>query len=424
MSLPDGQLGSALSSPVETGRPLLQQRTPPERVSPPRQDVTPYTAAKDHVRRLERSRGTRRGRSFMADNEQHNSGFGGKNIGYFAGIALLINNITGPGVPQLPNQFAESGWLVPTLVIVAIWLMTSLSTVMYCEAMRRIPGNEQFRGRIEFTTIVKYYFGQTSYVCAQVGINGALQSLNIISVIQSAQVMDNAISAIWGSSCALNVAPFLTFANGTALPESTELWTCMDSNSPADGSIAGNPWGCHVVVSLGFVVTFLVTLPMGYFNLDDNMIIQVGAFVLTLLCWAVWIAASLDSPAFHEGSWRIPALNGNPATGSQAAVLGTILFNFGFVTTVPSWVNEKKPHVSVNKTVWLSTFCCNLVFFAIGVVGCMAWAPHLAGPATNSCSGGDCAQSLMSVLTDPAHEASAATARPGLRLSFCRGSDG
>ena len=56
MSLPDGQLGSALSSPVETGRPLLlQQRTPPERVSPPRQDVTPYTAAKDHVRRLERS---------------------------------------------------------------------------------------------------------------------------------------------------------------------------------------------------------------------------------------------------------------------------------------------------------------------------------------------------------------------------------
>jgi hypothetical protein len=45
---------------------------------------------------------------------------------------------------------------------------------------------------------------------------------------------------------------------------------------------------------------------------------------------------------------------------------GTILFNFGFVTTVPSWVNEKKPHVSVNKTVWISTFCCNLVFFAIG----------------------------------------------------------
>ena len=101
-------------------------------------------------------------------------------------------------------------------------------------------------------------------------------------------------------------------------------------------------------------------------SLDDNMIIQVLAFFLTFVCWGIWIAASLDSPAFQEGTWHIPAINTDAKTGSQAAVLGTILFNFGFVTTVPSWVNEKKPHVSVNKTVWISTFCCNLVFFAIG----------------------------------------------------------
>ena len=43
--------------------------------------------------------------------------FGGKTIGYFAGIALLINNITGPGVPQLPNMFAEAGWLVPPRIV-------------------------------------------------------------------------------------------------------------------------------------------------------------------------------------------------------------------------------------------------------------------------------------------------------------------
>lgn len=67
-------------------------------------------------------------------------------IRYFAGIALLINNITGPGVPQLPNMFAEAGWLLPTILIIAIWIMTSTSTVMYCEAMRKIPGNEHFRG--------------------------------------------------------------------------------------------------------------------------------------------------------------------------------------------------------------------------------------------------------------------------------------
>jgi len=28
---------------------------------------------------------------------------------------------------------------------------------------------------------------------------------------------------------------------------------------------------------------------MGYFDLDSNMIVQVGAFVLTLLCWGTWV---------------------------------------------------------------------------------------------------------------------------------------
>ena len=40
------------------------------------------------------------------------------------GVALLINNITGPGVPGLPNMFAEAGWLTPTVIFILIWLMS------------------------------------------------------------------------------------------------------------------------------------------------------------------------------------------------------------------------------------------------------------------------------------------------------------
>ena len=155
--------------------------------------------------RGQRSEALRRGKSFMQEvsaksDPEFDNWFGGKTIGYFAGIALLINNITGPGVPQLPNMFAEAGWLVPTITILVIWFMTSLSTTMYAEAMRKIPGNEHFRSRIEYTTIVKYYFGRSAYVASQIGLNGALQALNIISVIQSAQVMDNTIAAVWGNT--------------------------------------------------------------------------------------------------------------------------------------------------------------------------------------------------------------------------------
>ena len=55
--------------------------------------------------------------------------------------------------------------------------------------MRSIPGNENFRGRVEYSTVVGYYFGRRWYIAAQIGLNGALQALNIISVIQSAQVI-------------------------------------------------------------------------------------------------------------------------------------------------------------------------------------------------------------------------------------------
>jgi len=166
---------------------------------------------------------------------QHDDWFGGKTIGMFGGVALLINNITGPGVPSLPNMFAEAGWLFPTVCFIAIWLMTSLSTGMYCEAMRRIPGNDHFKDRVEYTSIVKcvmhatvgfvcshlgsslatnhrYFFGRTGYIASQVGINGALQALNIISIVQSAQVCG--LRGVMGCprTAAHSVSPVVTCA--------------------------------------------------------------------------------------------------------------------------------------------------------------------------------------------------------------------
>eukprot|EP01059_Diplonema_ambulator_P033154 TRINITY_DN6806_c0_g1_i1.p1 TRINITY_DN6806_c0_g1~~TRINITY_DN6806_c0_g1_i1.p1 ORF type:complete len:571 (+),score=130.81 TRINITY_DN6806_c0_g1_i1:51-1715(+) len=340
---------------------------------------------------------------------------GGKTIGFGAGVCLLINNITGPGVPSIANLFSESGWLYPSLMFILIWLLSSASTGMYAEAMRMVPGNEHFRGRIEYTTIVKHYFGDTWYRFSQLGLNGALQSLNIISIIQSAQVMDNAISAIFGKSCGFNITPFSLTYDGSQsidgqsspmaypLPEATKFWSCIDTNNLNDG----NAWGCHCIISLGFLVSLVSTLPMGMWNLEENIVIQVAAFVITVVCWLVWFLIALFSENFKHDSWQIPAVtDSSNSYSSQAAVLGTVLFNYGFVTTIPSWVNEKRADVSINKSVWFGSWLCILVFFGVGITGCMAFHQFLAGPATGNCEKMvgypySCADSVLGIITTP-----------------------
>lgn len=312
--------------------------------------------------------------------------FGSKSIGFFAGIALLINNITGPGIPQLPNMFAEAGWLLPTLCIIFVWATSTVSASMYCEAMRKVPGNEHFKDRLEYSTVVKYFFGRKWYIASQVGLNGALQSLNIISVIQSAQVMDAAISKIFGHTCGLNFTPVQAVWEDSGgarhdLPGSTDFLSCVDLASVDEG----NPWGCHVVLSAGYILVASMAIPCGRWNLDDNMLIQTIAFGLTVSFWLIWIAASVSKIAELDELPSLPAINTIPNVGSQAAWLGNILFNFGFVTTVPSWVNEKQPRVSANKTLWISSTICVCVFFAVGIVGALAYKDVLQGLVTNTC---------------------------------------
>merc|ERR1712070_1103870 len=156
---------------------------------------------------------------------------------------------------------------------------------------------------------------------------------------------------------------------------------------------------------MGLLVAAMA-IPCGRWNLDDNMLIQVFAFFITVAFWLIWIAGSFSKMS-ERGSDEIgiPAINTTPGVGSQAAWLGNILFNFGYVTTVPSWVNEKRPNVSANKTLWISTLSCVGVFFGVGLIGALAYDDVLQGLVTNTCArqvgdkGFNCPNDLMQALT-------------------------
>jgi hypothetical protein len=66
--------------------------------------------------------------------------------------------------------------------------------------------------------------------------------------------------------------------------------------------------------------------------------------------------------------------SGTPVVGSDVSTAaGICLFSFTYVVTIPSWVNEKQPYVSVNKTIWYSNIVSVFLFVFIGLFGSLAF---------------------------------------------------
>ena len=53
---------------------------------------------------------------------------------------------------------------------------------------------------------------------------------------------------------------------------------------------------------------------------------------------------------------------------NQAEVIGVVIFAYTYVVTIPSWCNEKKDNVSVNKAIWSSTITCTIAYIAFGTL--------------------------------------------------------
>ncbi|PRP85167.1 hypothetical protein PROFUN_07114 [Planoprotostelium fungivorum] len=273
----------------------------------------------------------------------HSASVGGpKTITFAGGIMLLINSITGPGILTIPLLFQEAGWLTPVICIVAVAIISYLSSVMLCSAMEKVPGNGRFKGRIEFAGVAKVFFWNWAYILTVLLLIGSMIAAFIPAVVISAQTVDGAFIAVFGQSHALRFWP-LGFITAHKLPD-----------------VGSSPFGDDYVLTLGYIIVVAVTIPMGFFNLDDNIIVQKGAFVLTLAIFVQWVVTCCIL-GFHES---VPVI-----TSNQAPVLGSIIFNFAYVTTIPSWCNEKSPEVGVKRSIYTSVIVSSLFYIIIGMLG-------------------------------------------------------
>lgn len=284
-------------------------------------------------------------------------GFGLKTIGFFGSFCLLVNSITGAGMIQIPGMFQEAGWLFPLVCFLGVALLSGLSASFLARGLTQVPGNLQFERRWEYANLAKLLLPRRLYLFMLWTLIFNFQASNLSAIVVSAQSADLTFLS-WGRTCGLVFNPDDGSPPGfqcVTRPQGEDEATCA----------AGSAFGDATTISLGYLVTMAFTLPMGFLNLDSNIWVQIGGFWLLLFCLAVWgaqfMATGLD--------YAMPAVEGK----GLGTVLSLVVFNYGFVIAVPSWLNEKHPGVNVGRVLWASVVFSTAVFLVLGMLGGSAY---------------------------------------------------
>jgi amino acid permease len=272
-------------------------------------------------------------------------------IGLFGSFVLMFNNITGPGVVSFPGLFQNAGWALPVLYMLLCGLASGMASALVVRAMSFIAGNKDLSEKVEFATVGERVLSRRWYLLFQFVLNCSLQLVNVASIVVTVQVMDSSLVAIFGRTCAL-------VANAHH-----GGFACVEKESRS-----ASPFGDDIVISLGFLVVLVCVVPLSFWNIEDNIMVQIGAFFILIAIGCVWFVdmALIRSSGRSDGA--MPFI-----TRHQGGIVGVNMLNFAYVTTVPSWIAEKKREVGVHNILWSSLAAGIAFFIPIGIMGALTF---------------------------------------------------
>jgi hypothetical protein len=291
------------------------------------------------------------------DEADADQGFGAADIGFWGSFCLLTNNICGSGMVVIPGIFQTCGWIwtVGAFVVIAIWM--AIATLYLTRTIARLHCNQNFDVRVEISGLAKFLFPKWLYHGTVYVFVLNFMAQNISNIVVSSQVMDAMIIQAVGKTCGLQLYPAIS------QPFSCVSFNANDSN-PTDSS-----FGSNYVISFGYILTMIICIPFGYLNLDDNIYIQFGGLLFVLLCMITWIFQ------FNDIGFQPSYV---PATGSPSSMLSSlsaIIFNYGFVASVPSWLNEKGKSVAARSVIIYAVCTSTLFYLILGYFGGIGIAP-------------------------------------------------
>ncbi|KAF9403514.1 hypothetical protein BGX21_003330 [Mortierella sp. AD011] len=137
-------------------------------------------------------------------------------------------------------------------------------------------------------------------------------------------------------------------------------FVCVSEQLPSSSPFSG-----VMIMSYGTIIAVVAIVPRCLMNLNDNIWVQAVSCIVILLVFVQWIVTIFQHEIVPS---RVP-----PVGKDMSQTFSSILFNFGYVTTIPSLANAKRTEVSIQKTVGTSVSLMTFLFTMVSILGAMAF---------------------------------------------------
>jgi hypothetical protein len=217
--------------------------------------------------------------------------------------------------------------------------------------MTHFSSNNRLQDRVEYLEMAQCLLSRKGYVVVLFFFIFTMITTNISAIVAATQALDSNLLFMFGKACAIEVFPHFG-----------PICVTGDLDVTSD-----SPYGDVWTLSVGFVLLLVITTPLCFMNLEDNMVVQnISCAIMCLLCAEFFMQLCSEQLSTD----RMPAIDLDRHAGDT---VGSIMFNFALVITVPSWLNEKEPRVKIGPVVRKSVMAGTVMFIGLGLFGAMAY---------------------------------------------------
>jgi len=288
---------------------------------------------------------------------------GEKEIGKIGSVAFLVNQIFGPGGMVLPVAFLNCGWVPVTCFNFVVFTISIVGALMLVEAISKIQGNRYFGQRIEFSTLVLSLLPRPIANVSRFCYHFTMIGLNMIAIVLCAQAMDNALVWVFGHTYALQVYPEFKF-----------LGLTEKGPDAMNGLYSGTLY--RLGITLGYTIVAFFTMPLGLLTIAGSRNIQIVAFIFTILTIIVFFIHFCFVRNRHGEEVRSHRLAPFESEGNMSLAVTATAASYMYSMYIPTWINEKRPEVSIRRSLWGVTGTASVFYVMVGCACAIAY-PYL-----------------------------------------------